>query len=78
MLRLIKTGVVAALAAMTFIVTTLTGLVAGLIGAMLRAQLPDSAMTDSPSQEADATPPTSTPKADKSRTAPALHQQARH
>jgi hypothetical protein len=57
MLILIRKGMVATMAASAFITTTLTGLVAGLIGAIVRAQLPDSAMTEATPYEINAVTP---------------------
>jgi hypothetical protein len=70
MLQLIKKGVTAILAAIVFVATTLTGLVAGLIGAIIRAQLPEPVLdeTDSPEATSDAAPAANIP-----RTSPALH-----
>jgi hypothetical protein len=74
MLRLIKKSMIATVAAMAFVATTLTGLVAGLIGAIARAQLPDPAMTEPAPHKANSLAPL---VASKSRPPPALHQQAK-
>lgn len=71
MLLLIRKSVFATLAALTFVVTTLTGLMAGLIGAMLRTQIPDSVLTEIASPEASSAIPC---VASRPRAAITLHQ----
>jgi uncharacterized iron-regulated membrane protein len=51
MFRFLKRVFIALLAALVFIVTTLTGLITGLISALIHAQFPDVEMTESAQQD---------------------------
>ena len=44
MLRFLKTGINVTVAAIVFVITTSIGLIAWFLGAVVRAQLPDSAL----------------------------------
>jgi hypothetical protein len=59
MLPLLRKSVIAFLASVVFVVTALIGMVAGLLGALIRAQLPDPASTEATSPE----PQPNTPQA---------------
>ena len=52
MLQLLRKITIATVAITVFLVTTLTGLVAGLLGALVRAQFPDMGMTEAERQVA--------------------------
>jgi hypothetical protein len=74
MLLLLRKSVMAILASVVFVVTALIGMIAGLLGALIRAQLPDPASIEATSPE----PQPNTPQAGPSTSRDALPRTELH
>jgi len=74
MIQVVRTVAIRAVTAAMFGLTVVTGFVAGLVGAVIRAQLPDP---DTDAANLGELNPIDQPPVDKSRESPALNRQTK-